>query len=42
MKEEVETKCDDIYEELFKYIELNKTELDYMIIKKFKDSLTYL
>ena len=42
MKEEVEKKCDDIDEELFKYIELNKTELDYMIIKKFKDSLTYL
>lgn len=42
MKEEVEIKCDDIDEELFKYIELNKTELDYMMIKKFKDSLTYL
>lgn len=42
MKEEVEIKCDDIDEELLKYIELNKTELDYMIIKKFKDSLTYL
>ena len=34
--------CANIDEELSKYKELNKTELDYMVIKKNKDSLTAL
>ena len=30
---------DDIDKEFLKYIQLNKTKLKYMIIKKFKDGL---
>ena len=36
LKEEAIIKCDDVHQELLKYIELNKTELDYMMIKKLK------
>ena len=38
MKEEVKIKCDDKDKELLKYIELNKKELHYMMIKNFEDS----
>ena len=34
LKEEGKIKCDNIDEKLLKYIELNKTELDYMMVKK--------
>ena len=30
---------DDIDKEFLKYIQLNKTKLKYMMIKKFKDGL---
>ena len=36
LKEEAIIKCDDVHQELLKHIELNKTELDYMMIKKLK------
>ena len=39
-KEEGKIKRNVIDEEFSKYIELNKTELDYMMIKKSKDSIT--
>ena len=42
LKEKCKTKYANIDEELLKYIELNKKELDYMMIEKFKDSLTVL
>ena len=40
LKEEGKIKRNVIDEEFSKYIELNKTELDYMMIKKSKDSIT--
>ena len=40
LKEEGKIKRNVIDEEFTKYIELNKTELDYMMIKKSKDSIT--
>ena len=40
LKEKGKIKRDVIDEEFSKYIELNKTELDYMMIKKSKDSIT--
>ena len=40
LKEEGKIKRNVIDEEFSKYIELNKTELDYMMIKKSKDSKT--
>ena len=36
-KEEGKIKCVDTNKELVKYVKLNKTELHYMMIKKFKD-----
>ena len=42
LKEQSKIKSDDVDEELLKYIELNKKELDYMLIKKFKDSVMHL
>ena len=40
LKEEGKIKRNVIDEEFSKYIQLNKTELDYMMIKKSKDSIT--
>ena len=40
LKEEGKIKRNVIDEDFSKYIELNKTELDYMMIKKSKDSIT--
>ena len=40
LKEEGKIKRNVIDEEFSKYIELNITELDYMMIKKSKDSIT--
>ena len=40
LKEEGKIKRNVIDEEFSKYIELTKTELDYMMIKKSKDSIT--
>ena len=40
LKEEGKIERNVIDEEFSKYIELNKTELDYMMIKKSKDSIT--
>ena len=40
LKEEGKIKRNVIDEEFSKYIELNKTELDYIMIKKSKDSIT--
>ena len=40
LKEEGKIKRNVIDEEFSKYIELNKTELDYVMIKKSKDSIT--
>ena len=40
LKEKGKIKRNVIDEEFSKYIELNKTELDYMMIKKSKDSIT--
>ena len=42
LNEEDKKKSDDVENELLKCIELNKTNLRYMMIKKFKDVLTYL
>ena len=42
MKEKCKIKCVNIEEELLKYIDLNKKELDHMMIEKLKDSLTVL
>ena len=42
LKDEGKIKSDDIDNELSKYMELNKTKLIYMMIKKFKDSRTDL
>ena len=42
LKDEGKIKSDDIDNELSKYMELNKTRLIYMMIKKFKDSRTDL
>lgn len=36
LKEEARVKCDDVDQKLLKYKQLNKTELDYMMIKKLK------
>ena len=39
LKEEGNMQFDDIDKEFLKYIQLNKTKLKYMMIKKFKDGL---
>ena len=42
LKEEGKIKSDNTDDEFSKYIELNKKQLDYMMIRKFKDSVTHL